>query len=245
MLVRGVRGARGVRRSASGAMSTQAAAHGARPIAVFDLDGTLVDTKGDIARAANLALGSNVDASEVRAMVGGGARNLMTKMLQRTSMGCFVSLDEAMANYLREYRTTEASTVYPGVRQGLDALARAGIELAICTNKPHAQAVQCVAACGLGAWFPPHAVHGQVDGQPLKPDVAHLARACGGPAPLNRRACLVGDGVADVVCAKMFPMAVVAAAWGNTPREALLEHAPDALADDFAAAVDAVFKLLC
>jgi phosphoglycolate phosphatase len=105
---------------------------------IIDLDGTLVDTVPDIAEAANRMLaGLNLPRrpeTEIASFVGKGIRNLVARCIVSTDAG---RLDAATAVFERHYADTSGtlSRVYPGVREGLDALHRLRLPLACVTNK--------------------------------------------------------------------------------------------------------------
>ena len=108
---------------------------------IFDLDGTLVDSAGEIARALNRLLASHDRAPfarrEVEALIGRGVRVLVERAL-RMARVTRASLDDAVGEFERFYAEelgTDAQ-LYPGVREGLLRLELAGIPMAVVTNKP-------------------------------------------------------------------------------------------------------------
>ncbi|MDE2136713.1 MAG: phosphoglycolate phosphatase [Gammaproteobacteria bacterium] len=106
---------------------------------VFDLDGTLVDSLGDLQRALNLTLAEfrcgPLPAARVRGMIGDGVGQLLARALETT--GCAADPQEAVARYLAHYEADPVAhtTVYPGVRATLEAFREEGIPLALLTNK--------------------------------------------------------------------------------------------------------------
>jgi phosphoglycolate phosphatase len=110
-----------------------------RRLVVFDLDGTLVDSRHDLARSANLLLETlgapPLDEAVVTAMVGEGARLLVQRVL--ASAGVDADLEPALERFLAIYdeHLLDATRPYPGVPEALGELAgRAG--LGVLTNKP-------------------------------------------------------------------------------------------------------------
>ena len=113
-----------------------------RAVAI-DLDGTMLDTVEDLAIAVNLTLSEldcrSLDLELIRTFVGKGLANLVERSL-RAALGNEPKpefLSRAMARYEANYDRVngETTTVYPGVREGLDALSRTGFPLACITNK--------------------------------------------------------------------------------------------------------------
>jgi phosphoglycolate phosphatase len=124
---------------------------------VFDLDGTLIDSRRDLADGANemLAsygagpLGDNVVAS----MVGSGAATLVKRLI--TAVGVEAPLDEALARFLSAYdqRLTHHTRPYGGIPALLVELQTPGIRMAVLTNKPLEQSVRILDAFDLSKHF--------------------------------------------------------------------------------------------
>jgi len=116
---------------------------GLKQIWVFDLDGTLIDSIGDLNLAANRLLSelgrAPVAIDAMRPMVGDGVGKLVERVLAARP-GPEIGFDEAVARFLGHYEKApaEATRPYPGVPETLAALRNAGCRLAVCTNKPEA-----------------------------------------------------------------------------------------------------------
>ena len=108
---------------------------------IFDLDGTLVDTAGEIAAALNLTLAelqrAPLPKAEVEAMIGRGVRVLVERAL-RLARVSGTSLDAAVERFERHYaqQVGTRAELYPGVREGLVRIDAAGLPMAVVTNKP-------------------------------------------------------------------------------------------------------------
>jgi len=108
---------------------------------IFDLDGTLVDSAGDITLSVNSLLDSlgrpSLSIEAVRSMVGEGARRLVEKVLAARP-GAEIAIESALERFLALYAEapTQHTVLYPGVRETLDQLVESGAVLALCTNKP-------------------------------------------------------------------------------------------------------------
>lgn len=201
---------------------------------IFDLDGTLVDSLGDIADALNVALaglGHPVhDRAAVATMVGDGAAALVRRAIP-------TGADEAavLAAFKQRYGTHSVASTRPfdGVVELLDTLRGRDLPLAILSNKPHAMTLKVVEALFAVETFA-H-VLGQRDGVPAKPDPT-AALALASQLGLDPTRCaLVGDSEADIGAARQSGMYAVAVTWGFRPRAQLAAERPDALLDSVAA----------
>src|SRR6516162_5254563 len=114
-----------------------------RTALLLDLDGTLVDSVGDLQAALNQCLGelgaSPLSLAAVRRMIGDGARPLVERGLAAHGLAPTL-LEATLARFLTLYEAAPAQLTrpYPGVPETLERLRRAGCRLAICTNKPQA-----------------------------------------------------------------------------------------------------------
>lgn len=203
---------------------------------VFDFDGTLIDSAGDIALALNGTLAAHdrapVGVDQVRGMVGDGSANLLRQAFAATGAG----LDEAalpavLADYTDRYFALPAdpSCLYPGVAETLTALARAGVGLGLCTNKPERIARNVLDMIGLGPLF--GAVAGGDTLPVRKPDAGplrHVVQALGGGT-----AAMVGDGINDVLSARAAGIPVALVSYGY-PRGDVRSFGADVVIDRFA-----------
>ena len=115
--------------------------------AVFDLDGTLLNTLADLAASGNELLASYGmkphTQQAYRYFVGNGSRKLMERILPNASSG---RIDEALARYkaIYERRLTEETAPYEGIMEMLSGLRERGVRLAVCTNKHINAAAQLI-----------------------------------------------------------------------------------------------------
>lgn len=167
---------------------------------VFDMDGTLIDSLGDIAGAMNRMRASYgeppIPDSAVRKMVGDGARRLVER--GTNDLGMHVDLDEALVRYRAEYDSalTDLTTLYPGVAEGLRSLHDAGFRLAIFTNKPGSSSERILADLGCAELF--DAVIGAGCGWALKPAPDALLHIAGTLHCDIHRSVMVGDNWTDI-----------------------------------------------
>ena len=201
---------------------------------MFDLDGTLVDTSGDIVAAVNhvraLVSLPPMDIRAVLAEVGFGA----TYLIERTTdTPGAAAVPERVGEFRRYYREHQgaASAIYPGVRPMIDELA-AEFDLYVLSNKPHEAAVREIEIQGLGDAF--RRVWGAGSLPALKPDPAGVREALLASAVGPDRGAMVGDMAIDVatgVAAGVHPFLV---SWGF--KNSALEAAAAGAAGAFASA---------
>ncbi len=124
---------------------------------IFDLDGTLIDSRQDLTNAINALRAEYalppLSLATVTSFVGNGARNLVRRALADTP----VQVDQALPRFQQHYaqRLTECTCCYPGVAPTLAALTAAGYPCAVLTNKPEAATRAILSALNLAAFFTP------------------------------------------------------------------------------------------
>jgi len=109
-------------------------------LVVFDLDGTLVDSRRDLADSANEMLAGYgappLGEEAIGRMVGSGAAQLVARALEAANLE--VPLETALAQFLAHYdrRLTHHTRPYPGIPELLDELAAGDVKMSLLTNKP-------------------------------------------------------------------------------------------------------------
>jgi phosphoglycolate phosphatase len=181
----------------------------------FDLDGTLLDTSGDLGAAVNHALGlagrGPVQHSDVSGLIGGGARIMLARALELTGGSDGIDQDGLFAQLLAYYEANIAvhTALYPGAAAMLDGLAAAGVKLAVVTNKREPMARKLFDELGLTSRFASIIGAGRFA---LKPDPQALhamVAECGGG-----RAAFVGDTTFDTGAARAAGLPSVAVSFG-------------------------------
>jgi phosphoglycolate phosphatase len=204
--------------------------------AVFDLDGTLVDSAPDLAAALNRVLAEAGlpphPPEAVAGMVGHGVARLLERGFAVAGAPLDLAalprwVDRFLVFYAEDLSTL--SRPYPGMPEAVDALAAAGWRLGVCTNKPTRLSVGLLDALGLGPRF--GAVVGGDAAPERKPHPAPMRMTLdrlGVPAGAS---VFVGDSETDVLTARAVGLPVVLVKHGYTaiPPEAL---GADAVADD-------------
>ncbi len=172
---------------------------------VFDLDGTLIDSRRDIAAAVNFALGqlgrTALSLGTICSFVGNGAPYLLNRVAATQTEHPFSDeessrLTEHFHSYYREH-PVEFSTVLPGAGE---CLSLAGWRIALCTNKPRPLTDLVLEGLGWGASF--QAVIGGGDTSHKKPHPEPLYRIAAELGLVSEQLVMVGDGPQDVGAAR-------------------------------------------
>jgi phosphoglycolate phosphatase len=202
----------------------------------FDLDGTLFDTAGDIAAAANHVLEGigrqPLPLAAIKPMIGLGGLHLLEQALEATGGSGPGAAERLLPGWLTFYETNIARETRPfaGLLDALNALEALGVKTAIVTNKREHLAVKLVAELGLSERFAciiGGDTMGPGNAKPSPLPIAEMIRRCGGG-----RAAFVGDSIFDTGAARNAGIPSVAVSFGflTQPIEDL--HA-DAVIDHF------------
>jgi len=191
---------------------------------VLDLDGTLINSLGDISNAMNGALAEyglpGWRTDDYRYLVGNGAR----KLAERAVRDRKDQTEAVLQSYQRRYEKhcEEETAPYAGMPEALAALTGDGIRLCVLSNKPDPDTKHIVAHFFPGIPFA--AVQGQVEGIPVKPDPTG-ARMLADRLGLQSAECLyLGDTAVDMTCAVGAGMTPLGALWGFRTEEELREN---------------------
>lgn len=194
-----------------------------RKIAVFDLDGTLVNTAPDLLDSLNHSLGEGglaaVAAQGFEAVLGRGGREMIraAHAAQQRALST-ESLERLYGLFLDHYAENipGRSLPYPGVVKALDRLASAGYLLAICTNKTERLAHALMKGLDLERRFA--AICGADTFSHAKPDPLHLTETIAMAGGDPHKAVMIGDSKTDIDTAKAAGIPVVAVDFGFTDR---------------------------
>ncbi|WP_375394094.1 HAD-IA family hydrolase [uncultured Sphingomonas sp.] len=188
----------------------------------FDLDGTLLDTSGDLAAAVNHALASvgraALPVSRIRTMIGGGARHMLAQGMA-ASGGCDdAELDVLQTRLLDFYESSIAvhTQPFPGMIDALNLLAARGVRMGIMTNKIERLARLVLDQLDLTDRFAA-IVGGDTMGpgtaKPSPVAIEAMVERCGGSRDAQRAA-FVGDSIYDVQGARAAGLPVIACSFG-------------------------------
>jgi phosphoglycolate phosphatase len=178
--------------------------HAIRAVLV-DLDGTLVDTAGEIGRALASTLEefriAPLAQDEVIALIGRGVQALVERALVRrgaTGVDTKAVVDRFHAHYARTVATD--ANLYPGAREGIAILRNAGCKLAVVTNKPRSYSERLLSYLEVASQM--DALVAGDDGIARKPAGDMLVAACERMSVAAREALMIGDSCNDVLAAR-------------------------------------------
>ncbi|MEP6961287.1 MAG: HAD-IIIA family hydrolase [Acidobacteriota bacterium] len=199
---------------------------------IFDLDGTLIDSKLDLANSVNatrawMGLGP-LPLEQVSSYVGNGAPMLVKRALPGASEEDLARGLRHFLDYYREHML-DATTLYPGVREALDEMHAAGKSLAVLTNKPVRFSVTLLERLHLDLHF--FRIYGGNSFEEKKPHPAGINALMRERNVAPRRTVMVGDSSVDVLTARNAGTLACGVQWGFQP-ETFLDAPPDLLIDD-------------
>lgn len=209
-------------------------------LVIFDLDGTLLDTIGDLAQAVNHCLRikgyPEHTVPEYKLMVGHGIRNLVYSAIPSEYRGDQAVVESCLADFVEYYTAhiQERTVPYDGVHDIMRRLQDRGVAIAVASNKFQAGAE------ALTAHFFPDvdfcAVLGNRSDLPLKPDpavidfcISKAASAVFG-TPARDRVVMVGDSATDIKTAKNAGIASIGVTWGFRDEDELRSAGADIIA---------------
>lgn len=193
-------------------------------LAIFDLDGTLLDTIDDLAAAADHALAVRSlprhTTEAYRQMVGGGIRLLMRRALPEY-LRTDEYIDRCLADFVDYYTENidRRTRPYEGIEQLVAELSRRGVKMAVASNKFQAGTERLV-----GRFFPDAgfvAVSGNREGMPLKPDAAVVEQIIARAGVDRSGVVMIGDSGVDIATARNAEIRSIGVAWGFRSREEL------------------------
>ncbi len=202
--------------------------------AIFDLDGTLVNTIDDLAEACNILLRKYHYTTEwtiedYKRFVGDGAKKLVARAFENTLD------DKALNDIYEEFKPLydsiklQHAKAYDGVPEQLEILKQKGIKLCVVTNKPDKAAKGMVEHVFGKNYF--DFVAGCVDGTPTKPDPTTTRMALSYVGCTPKEAIYFGDSEIDIRTAKNADIEVAACSWGFRSFETLFKENPDVIID--------------
>ena len=196
-------------------------------IVIFDLDGTLLNTIGDLAASVDYVMRSrnlpeHTDA-EYRQMVGGGIKRLVERALPAQLAANEDYVEECVAQFRRYYvDNIDRHTVpYEGMHDLLHRLRREGVKVAVASNKFQHGTDRLVAKFFGDVDFV--AVEGNRDGAPLKPDPQIVNNILQKAGVEHAKTVMIGDSGIDIRTAAAAGIDAIGVAWGFRFAEELYE----------------------
>ncbi len=201
---------------------------------IFDLDGTLIDSKLDLAHAVNATrahMGMDSLPHElIFSYVGNGAPTLIRRALG--SGASEAMLEQALTFFLAYYRDhmLDYTTLYPGVTETLDTLLAAGKQMAVLTNKPVRMSKAIIDGLGLSKHF--FQIYGGNSFEQKKPHPIGIETLMSEAGAGPEGTMMVGDSIVDVQTARNAGIRACGVTYGFQP-ETLAAEPPDILIDRF------------
>ena len=204
--------------------------------AIFDLDGTLIDSLADLADSANEMLAGygfplhTID--EYRYFVGNGSRKLIERCLPEDKAKDKDFVDEALARYKACYdkNLVHKTKCYAGIDEMLTALQEKNIPLGICTNKHQSAADEvCQKLLAKHSFVE---IIGDRPGLPRKPDPKKVLAIAAKMGVKPEEVAYFGDTSVDMETAVNAGFLPVGVTWGFRPREELIETGAKVLLDN-------------
>lgn len=206
-------------------------------LVIFDLDGTLIDSRLDLVHSVNAALRHihrpELPEEVIASYVGDGAPILIQRALGGEEV------DEALVrkglefflSYYREHKL-DHTTIYPGIQEALAAIQHSGNgiprKMAVLTNKPVNPSRAIVEALGLGGFF--SQIYGGNSFSTKKPEPEGALKLVSEAGVRPEQAAIVGDSHVDIRTGRNAGLSTVAVTYGFAPHT-LEEEVPDVMVD--------------
>ena len=191
------------------------------PVLIFDLDGTLAETAGDLMGTLNVIMEREdlapLPLAKARSLLGAGARALIARGFAQAGRTLSPEkLQQLFEDFLAHYNAhiADNSWLFPGVEAALDRCAAAGYALAVCTNKLEHSSHLLLGALGIAGRF--KFVCGQDTFGVAKPDPTPLIETIARIGGVPSRAIIVGDSRTDIDTARAAGVPVIAVDFGYT-----------------------------
>lgn len=200
---------------------------------IFDLDGTLLNSIGDLAAAANYVCRKNHwpehTEEEIMGMVGHGIPNLVRQFSPADARSTLMVLNTtSQFNQYYGCHNMELTRPYEGMAELLQQLKAAGAQLAVCSNKADNFSRAIVEHYYPGVF---DLVRGNLNGMPVKPDPTVVREIMRDLDASYLSAMMVGDSSVDIQTGHNAGIKACGVTWGFRSRESLVEAAADAIAD--------------
>lgn len=206
---------------------------------IFDLDGTLIDSKLDLVLSVNATLRhmgrGELEPERIASYVGNGAPTLMRRALGAETPE--TELERALEFFVRYYHdhSLDNTTLYEGTRETLDRAREMGLTMAVLTNKPVRISQHILEQLAIGELF--YRVYGGNSFPEKKPDPIGIETLIGETGAAKERTLMIGDSAVDIQTARNAGVYAVGMTYGLQP-ESLVITPPDLLLDRMADLID-------
>ena len=211
-------------------------------LAIFDLDGTLLDTLADLRQGLNYALATQGFAPrtlpEVRAFVGNGIRNLIMRAVPAGTDEAQIDAVFQAFNPYYAVHCADFTTPYPGILELLRRLRADGVVSAVVSNKPDYAVKTLSEQYFPGLLAASAGAKEDVRKKPCPDSVFEVVRQLGAEA---LRAVYIGDSEVDIETAKNAGMPCISVSWGFRDRSVLEQAGAACICDT----VDALYQAIC
>jgi len=213
-----------------------------RDLLIFDLDGTLIDSKRDLASAVNAtrvwAGLAPLPDEIVSSYVGNGAPMLIRRSFPGASDPELARFLAFFLDYYREHML-DSTVLYPGVREALDRLHTADVPMAVLTNKPVRFSIRLIEGLGLEMHF--FRIYGGNSFEEKKPHPMGINVLVEESGADRDRTVMVGDSAVDVRTARNAGVRACGVSWGFQP-ETFADAPPDLIIDDMRILADRILE---
>lgn len=203
-----------------------------KKLAIFDLDGTLLNTIEDLGYAANHALQAHGYPTHSIAsypfFVGNGVRRLIERVLPEDAR-TEATIDRLLVTFKEYYNdhNTDYTKPYEGIPELLSLLSSRGVAIAVASNKYQAATEKLISH-----FFPTLsfiAVEGQKEGVPVKPDPSIVFEILAKAKTPKANTIYIGDSGVDMETARRACVDSVGVTWGFRPEKELVENHADTI----------------
>ena len=203
-----------------------------KKLAIFDLDGTLLNTIEDLGYAANHALQAHGYPTHSIAsypfFVGNGVRRLIERVLPEDAR-TEATIDRLLVTFKEYYndQNTDYTKPYEGIPELLSLLSSRGVAIAVASNKYQAATEKLISH-----FFPTLsfiAVEGQKEGVPVKPDPSIVFEILAKAKTPKADTIYIGDSGVDMETARRACVDSVGVTWGFRPEKELVENHADTI----------------
>lgn len=199
-----------------------------KKLAIFDLDGTLLNTIKDLGEAVNFALDRNGfhthSVASYPYFVGNGVRRLIERSLPEDARKKAAVVDTMLKDFKQYYNehNTDRTVPYDGIPELLQQLNESGVKLAVASNKYQQATLKII-----NHFFPDIpwiAIQGQQEGVPVKPDPSIIFMILSEAKIAKQDTIYIGDSGIDMETARRACIDSVGVTWGFRPVKELKEY---------------------